>query len=93
MMLRLNPREFYRYINSRRKYNQCIPHLKMKKKKKKNGSGIAQSDFEKADEFYVQFTDVFTKTVHNQVPLLNRPAPFTDEIVVTKEGVSTLLKP
>ena len=39
-----------------------------------------------------QFTDVFTKTVHTQVPLLDRSAPFMDEIVVTKEGVTKLLK-
>ena len=60
--------------------------------KKKNESGIAQSDFEKAEEFNGRFTDVFTKTVHNQVPLLDRSTPFTDEIVVTKEGVTKLLK-
>ena len=60
---------------------QGIPHLK-----KKNGSGIAQSDFEKADRFNGQFTDVFTKTVHNQVPLLDRSAPFMDELVVMYKG-------
>ena len=60
--------------------------------KKKNGSGIAQSDFEKAEEFNGQFTDVFTKTVHTQVPLLDRSVPFMDEIVVKKEGVTKLLK-
>ena len=54
--------------------------------------GIAQSDFEKAEEFNGQFTYVFTKKVHTQVPLLDRSAPFMDEIVVTKEGVTKLLK-
>ena len=34
---------------------QGIPPLK-----KKNGSDIAQSDFEKAEKFNGQFTDVFT---------------------------------
>ena len=29
--------------------------------KKRNGSGVAQSEFEKADKFNGQFTDVFTK--------------------------------
>ena len=76
--VKANPRDFYRYINSQRKDSQGIPPLK-----KKNGSGIAQSDFEEA-EFNGQFTDVFTKTVHNQVALLDRSAPFMDEIVVTK---------
>ena len=85
--IKANPRDFYRYINSQRKDTQGIPPLK-----KKNGSGIAQSDFEKAEEFNGQFTDVFTKTVHTQVPLLDRSAPFMDEIVVTKEGVTKLLK-
>ena len=40
----------------------------------------------------VSSQNVFTKTVHNQVPLLDRSAPFIDEIVVTKEGVTKLLK-
>ena len=84
--VKANLRDFYRYINSQRKDTQGISPLK-----KKNGSGIqAQSDFEKAEEFNGQFTDVFTKTVHNQVPLLDRSAPFIDEIVVTKEGVTKL---
>ena len=56
------------------------------------GSGLAQSDFEKASEFNGQFTDVFTKIEHSQVPLLDRSAPFMEDIVVTKEGVTKLLK-
>ena len=60
--------------------------------KKRQGSGLAQSDFEKASEFNGQFTDVFTKSEHSQVPLLDRSAPFMEDIVVTKEGVTKLLK-
>ena len=60
--------------------------------KKRNGSGVAQSEFDKADEFNGQFADVFTKTEHNQVPLLDRSASFMEEIVVTKEGLTKLLK-
>ena len=62
--------------------------------KKRNESGLAESDFEKAGEFndYGQFTDVVTKTEHSQVPLLNRKAPFMEDIVVSKEGVTKLLK-
>ena len=56
--------------------------------KKRQGSGLAQSDFEKASEFNGQFTDVFTKSEHSQVPLLDRSAPFMEDIVVTKEGVT-----
>ena len=60
--------------------------------KKRNGSCLAESDFEKAGEFNGQFTDVFTKTEHSQVPLLNRKAPFMEDIVISKEGVIKLLK-
>ena len=60
--------------------------------KKKNGSGVAQSEPEKEAEFNGQLTDVFTKSEHNQVPLLDRSASFMEDIVVTKEGVMKLLK-
>ena len=60
--------------------------------KKRNGSGLAESDFEKADEFNGQFTDVFTKIEHSQVSLLSRKAPFMKDIVVSKDGVTKLLK-
>ena len=55
-------------------------------------SGVAQSESEKAAEFNLQFTDVFTKSEQNQVPLLDKSAPFMEDIVVTKEGVTKLLK-
>ena len=53
-----NPRDFYRYINSRyinsqKKDTQGIPPLK-----RRNGKGVAQSDLEKTEEFNSQFTDV-----------------------------------
>ena len=60
--------------------------------KKRNGSDVAQSDSKKAAEFNGQFTDVFTKSEHSQVPLLDRSAPFIEDIVVTKEVVMKLLK-
>ena len=60
--------------------------------KKRNGGGVAQSESEKAAEFNGQFTDVFTKSEYSQVPLLDRSAPFMEDIVVTKEGVTKLLK-
>ena len=85
--VKANTRDFYRYINSQKKDTQGIPPLK-----KRQGSGLAQSDFEKASEFNGQFTDVFTKSEHSQVPLLDRSAPFMEDIVVTKEGVTKLLE-
>ena len=39
-----------------------------------------------------QFSDVFTKSEYKQVPLLDRSAPFMHDSVVTKEGVTKLLK-
>ena len=73
-----NPRDFYRYIDSQKKVTHGIPPLK-----KRNESGIAQSEFEKADEFNGQLTEMFSNTEYNQVPLLDRAAPFMEEIVVT----------
>ena len=46
----------------------------------------------KASEFNGQFSDVSTKSEHSQVPLLDRSAPFMEDVVVTKEGVTKLLK-
>ena len=60
--------------------------------KKRQGGGLAQSDFEKASEFNGQFMDVLTKSEHSQVPLLDRSAPVMEHIVVTKEEVTKLLK-
>ena len=85
--VKANLRNFYRYINSQKKDVQGIPPLK-----KRQGSGLAKSDFEKASEFNGKFTDEFTKTEHNQVPFLDKSSPFLEESVVTKEGVTKLLK-
>ena len=85
--VKANPRDFYRHINSQKKDTQCIPPLK-----RRNGNGVAQSDLEKAEEFNDQFTDVFNKNEHTEVPLLDRSAPFMDDIVVPKDGVTKLLK-
>ena len=84
--VKANPGDFYRYINSQKKDTQGIPPLK-----KRNGSGIAQSELEKAEESNGHFSDVFTKSEYKQVPLLNRSAPFMHDIVATKEGVTKLL--
>ena len=36
--------------------------------------------------------DMFNKNEHTQVPLLDRSAPFMDGIVISKDGVTKLLK-
>ena len=63
-----------------KKDTQGIPPLK-----RKNGKGVAQSDLEKTEEFNGQFTDVFSKNEHTQVPLLDRSAPFMNDIAVRTE--------
>ena len=85
--VKANPRDFYRYISSQKKDTQGIPPLK-----RKNGKGVAHSDLEKAEEFNGQFTDVFSKNEHTQVPLLDRSAPFMNDIAVSEDGVIKLLK-
>ena len=85
--VKANPIDFYRYINSQKKDTQGIPPLK-----RKNGKGVAQSDLEKAEEFNGQFTDVLNKNEYTQVPLLDRSAPFMNDIAVSKDGVIKLLK-
>ena len=60
--------------------------------KRKNGKGVAQSDLKKAKELNGQITDVFSKNEHTQVPLLDRSAPFMNNIAVSKDGVIKLLK-
>ena len=65
--VKANPKDFYRYINNLKKDAKGIPPLK-----KRNGSGVAQSESKKAAEFNGHFTDVFTKSEYSQVPLLDR---------------------
>ena len=51
-----------------------------------------QQRIEKAEEFNGQFTDVFNKNEHTQVPLLDRSAPCMNDIAVSEDGVIKLLK-
>ena len=44
------------------------------------------------EEFNGQFSDVFSKNEQSQVPLLDKFAPFTNGISVSKDGVIKLLK-
>ena len=71
----------------RKKDNQGFPPLKIR-----GGTGITDSELEQAEEFFVQFTDVFNKNEHSDVPFLSRSAPFMADTVVSKESVKKLLK-
>ena len=86
-MLRQTPETSIGTLIVRKKDTQGIPPLK-----RKYGKGVAQSNLEKAEEFNGQFTDVFNKNEHIQVPFLDRSAPFMNDIVISKEGVIKLLK-
>ena len=85
--VKVNPRNFYRYINGQKKDTQDIPPLK-----RRNGNRVAESELEQADEFNGQFMDVFSKTEHSQVPLPNLSTPFMNDFVVSAVGVTKLLK-
>ena len=67
-------------------------HQRYSTPEKEEWKGVAQSDLEKAEEFNGQFTDVFSKNEHSQVPLLDRSAPFMNDIVISKDGVIELPK-
>ena len=84
--VKASPRVFYRYINSRKKDNQGIPPLK-----RRGGTGITASEsITQAEEFNGQFTVVFNKNDHSEVPFLSRSGPFMDDIVVSNVGVTNL---
>ena len=85
--IKANPKDFYWYMNSQKKDDQGIPSLK-----RRGGTGITASEIEQAEEFNGQFTDVFNKYDHSEVPFLSRSDPFMDDIVVSNEGVTKLLK-
>ena len=80
--LMANPRDFYRHINSQKEDTQGISPPE-----RRNGSGLADSKLEQADEFNSQFTDVFNKSEHTQVPFSNHSAPFMEDIHVSAKGV------
>ena len=44
--------------------------------KRRGGTGITASEIELAEEFNGQFTDVFNKNDHSEVPFLSRFGPF-----------------
>ena len=67
--------------------NRGVPPLK-----RRGGTGITASEIEQAEEFNGQLTDVFNKNDHSELSFLSRSAPFMDDIVVSNEGVTKLLK-
>ena len=83
VMLRQTPKTSIDTSIVRKKDTQGIPPMK-----RKNGNGVAQSDLETAEEVNGQFSD---GNKHTQVPLLDRSAPFMNDIAVSKDGVIKLL--
>lgn len=75
------------FVSVDRRKTQGIPPLK-----RRNGNGINETGAAQAEELNGQFTDVFNKNEPSQVPLLERSIPFMENITVSKEGVTKLLK-
>ena len=84
-------RDFSRYINSQKKDTLGIPPLK-----RRNCSGLAESELEQAEEFNsVSLRMCSTKAnipKSPPPPPLNRSAPFLEEIHVSAEGVTSFLR-
>ena len=74
-------------INSQRKDNQSIPP-----RKKRNGSDLAESESEQAEEFNGQFTDVFSRTSESEVPILERSAASMSDTHVSNKGVVKMIR-
>ena len=53
--------------------------------KNRNGSGLAESETEQADEFNGQFTNVFSKTSESEIPLLETSIPPMSDSYVSNE--------
>ena len=45
---------------------------------------MTASEIEQAEEFNGQFTDVFNKSDHSEVPFFSRTAPFINDIIVSE---------
>ena len=82
-----NPKYFYRYTNSQKKDNQGIPPFK-----RRNGSGLAESETGQAEEFNDQFTDAFSKTSESEAPLLEKSSPPMSDMHVSNEGIIKMMK-
>ena len=80
--VKANPRDFYQ--QSEKRQSRSL--------KRRGGNGITDSEIEQAEEFNGQFTDVFNKNEHSEVPFLSRSTPFMDDIVISKAGVTKFLK-
>ena len=74
--IKANPRDFYRCISGQKNDTQGTLPLK-----RRNGNGVGESELKQADEYNGQFTDVFNKNEHSQVPLPNRSTPFKNDRV------------
>ena len=77
--VKTNPTDFYRYINNQKKDTQGIPPLK-----RKNGNVLLSRISKRQRNSMVN--------EHTQVPLLDRSAPFMNDIAVSKDEVVKLLK-
>ena len=88
--VKANPRDFYRYINSQKKDTQGIPPLEKEARiEVVLPNQILRKQVNSTASLRMCLQKVNTAS---QVSLLDRSAPFMEDIVVTKEGVTKLLK-
>ena len=67
-------------------------HPRYSTSEKEKWKGCCSVGSRKGRGIQCQFTDVFSKNEHTQVPLLDKSAPFMNDIAVSKDGVIKLLK-
>ena len=85
MALRLTPKLLSVHQQSEGRPSGCFSF------QRRNGSGFSKSETEQAEEFNGQFTDVFSKTSENEVPLLEKSAlPMSD--IHVSNGVIKMMK-
>lgn len=52
--------------------------------KRRNGFGVTETETTQPEEIHGRFTDMFNNNKHKEVPLLERSAPFRNNIFVSK---------
>ena len=86
--IKVNPKDFYRYTNCQKE--RQLGYISLFKRR--NDSGLAESETEKAEEFNGQFTDVFSKISESEAPLPEKSAPLMSDIHISNECITKMMK-
>ena len=85
--VKANPSDFYRYINSQKKR-----HPRYSTPEKEERKGCCSVGSRKGRGIQWSVYGCVKKNEHTQVPLLDRSAPFMNDIAVSKDGVINFSK-